>query len=126
MRNQTATRAVLNHALAAPTPPRKHANTRTRYGACTHKCAGGGACVCDSRPHFYHTCKDENGDCPCHAVLRGAVSYEDRPRRQRVALALTQGNMLDLLALVRHIGGKRVRPGVGRAPYTPPGRKTTG
>jgi len=82
-----------------------HHNTRTRYGACTHKCSGGNDCVCDSRPHVYHTCKDE--DCDCHLQVRGAVTYEDRPRRQRVALALTQGNMLDLFAITQRIGGKR-------------------
>lgn len=102
------------------TAPRKPAKSRTHYGACAVKCSGGNACVCDSRQHFWHTCSDVS--CVCHAqVLREPLVM------RRVPFAAPAGyRALDLLALVRRIGGKRVKPGVGRAPYAPRDGKKRG
>ena len=113
--------AVVSHARQAKPAPRKTAldgymPQSRASGKCKCKCIGGKPCAMSDKPHQAHLCTEP--DCACRAVLRGPVTYAEPLRRYRIALSLTQGNMLDLLALVRHIGGKRTRPGVGRAPYT--------
>ena len=114
--------AVVSDARNAKPGPRQPTHKRSNYGSCTRRCNGGGICVCDARPHFYHTCNDPS--CPCHDQV--VAERPPRPLIERVALAVTQGNMLDLWALMQRIGGKRTQPGTGRAAYTPLGRKNTG
>ena len=106
------------------TTPRPTYTPRDRR-KCTHKCVGGNTCISDAmHEHAYHLCQDV--DCVCKLAMRGAVTYDERPRRQRVERSLAVGNQLDLHKLMEAIGGKRVRAGVSRAPYAPRGGKNTG
>jgi hypothetical protein len=71
------------------------------YGSCHVPCAGGHPCVCDNRPHQYHTCRHTT--CICRRSYPPIPDPLPLPRKAALLGAAPMGGHLDLLKLLRHI-----------------------